>query len=103
VQNAFKFSSTGLTVRVDCHSIENKLEFSVHDSGRGFSTEQIRRIGAYVQFERKMQDVEGLGLGLAIAKKLAELHGGSLVIEGEQGTGATVTVTLPLARKPSSA
>jgi len=99
VQNAFKFSSLGLTVRVDCRPAGDKLEFSVHDSGRGFSPEQIRRIGAYVQFERKMQDVEGLGLGLAIAKKLAELHGGSLTIESGQGTGATVTVQLPLARK----
>jgi signal transduction histidine kinase len=100
VQNAFKFSTAGTTVRVDCKMAGNLVEFSVQDAGRGFSIEQIQRIGAYVQFERKMQDVEGLGLGLAIARKLVELHGGTLTIESGQGTGATVTVKLPPAKKP---
>jgi two-component system sensor histidine kinase/response regulator len=99
VQNAFKFSSFGSTVRVECHSDKNQFEFVAHDQGRGFSTEQIRRVGAYVQFERKMQDVEGLGLGLAIAKKLTELHGGTLDIESGTEGGSTVTVKLPLAKK----
>ena len=45
-----------------------------------------------------MQDQEGLGLGLTIAKKLVELHGGSLRIEGKKGTGSTITVKLPLAQ-----
>ena len=46
-----------------------------------------------------MQDEQGLGLGLAIAKKLVELHGGSLVIASKNGTGSTVTVKLPAAKK----
>ena len=95
VQNAFKFSAAGNPVRVQLAAAGGETEFSVRDSGRGFSTEQIQRIGAYVQFERKMQDVEGLGLGLAIAKKLAELHGGSLTVESSQGNGSTVTVKFP--------
>lgn len=41
---------------------------------------------------------EGTGLGLPLARKLAELHGGSLTIESEKGPGTTVTVTLPPAR-----
>ena len=76
----------------------DEVEFSVRDAGRGFSTEQIQRIGAYVQFERKMQDEQGLGLGLAIAKKLVELHGGTLAMESGQGAGATVIVRLPKAK-----
>jgi signal transduction histidine kinase len=98
VQNAFKFSTPGTPVTVECKPVGDMIEFAVHDSGRGFSTEQLRRIDAYVQFDRKMQDVEGLGLGLAIAKKLAELHGGTLVIESGQGSGSTVTVKLPQAK-----
>jgi signal transduction histidine kinase len=95
VQNAFKFSAAGSAVRVSLKASPEEIEFSVHDHGRGFSTEHIRRIDAYVQFERKMQDQEGLGLGLAIAKKLAELHGGRLAITSSQETGTTVVVKLP--------
>jgi len=98
VDNAFKFSDPGSPVHVRLTLADGVIEFSVRDSGRGFSTEQVRRIGAYVQFERKMQDVEGVGLGLTIAKKLAELHGGALVIESGQGTGSLVTVKLPQAK-----
>jgi signal transduction histidine kinase len=100
VQNAFKFSETDAPVRVRLVELDGQIELSVRDQGRGFSTEHIRRIDAYVQFERKMQDQEGLGLGLTIAKKLVELHGGSLAIEGEKDSGSMVTVRLPLAKPP---
>jgi signal transduction histidine kinase len=95
VQNALKFSKPGTTVRVRLAPEKGETVFSVTDAGRGFSQEQIHRIGAYLQFERKMQDDQGLGLGLAIAKKLVESHGGTLSIESDQSTGSTVTVRLP--------
>ena len=95
VQNAFKFSETGTRVNVSLKTAGEETELSIHDHGCGLSTEHIRRIGAYVQFERKMQDQPGLGLGLAIAKKLAELHGGQLAITSSEKTGTTVTVKLP--------
>jgi signal transduction histidine kinase len=98
VQNAFKFSEAGSPVQVRLAEAFNGVELSVTDQGRGFSTEQIRRIGAYVQFDRKMQDQQGLGLGLVITKRLAELHGGTLAIEGSKGSGTTVTVKLPKAK-----
>jgi two-component system, sensor histidine kinase and response regulator len=102
VQNAFKFSPAGSPVRVRLVAADGKIELSVRDQGQGFSTENIRRIDAYVQFERKMQDREGLGLGLTIAKKLVELHGGSLLIEGVKDSGSLVTVKLPLAKAPEN-
>ncbi len=98
VQNAFKFSEPGSSVRVTLGETFNGVEFCVHDQGRGFSADQIKRIGAYMQFDRKMQEQQGLGLGLVISKRLAELHGGSLVIEGSGGSGTTVTVKLPKAK-----
>jgi signal transduction histidine kinase len=95
VQNAFKFSEPGSSVQVSLKTAGEEIEFSVHDHGRGFSTEHIRHIDAYVQFERKMKDEQGLGLGLAIAKKLAELHGGRLALASSKETGTAVTVRLP--------
>jgi signal transduction histidine kinase len=97
VQNALKFSDSGLLVHVLLKSSPEDVELQVQDDGRGFSTEQISRVGAYMQFERRMQDEQGFGLGLAIAKKLVELHGGELLIESEPGIGSTVTVKLPRA------
>ena len=97
VQNALKFSDTGTPVRLRLNHTADGVEFSVRDDGRGFSTDQINRMGAYMQFERKMQDEQGFGLGLAIAKKLVELHGGELLIDSTPGLGSTVTVKLPAA------
>jgi two-component system, sensor histidine kinase and response regulator len=95
VQNAFKFSEAETPVQVRLAEAFNGIELTVTDQGKGLSTEQIRRIGAYVQFDRKLSEQQGLGLGLVIAKRLAELHGGSLSIDGRKGLGTTVTVKLP--------
>ena len=95
VQNAFKFSEAETPVQVRLAEAFNGIELSVTDQGKGLSTEQIRRIGAYVQFDRKLAEQQGLGLGLVIAKRLAELHGGSLSIDGRKGSGTTVTIRLP--------
>jgi len=97
VQNALKFSAAGTPVRVRLKAAAGEVEFSVQDGGCGFSEDQVSRIGAYMQFERKMQDEQGFGLGLAIARKLVELHGGKLMIESNPSTGSTVTLKLPKA------
>jgi two-component system, sensor histidine kinase and response regulator len=97
VQNAFKFSEPGKRVSLRLSSSPNGVLLSVTDQGRGFSTEHITRVGAYMQFERKIQEQQGQGLGLVIAKRLTELHGGTLLIQSDRGAGTTVAVTLPKA------
>ena len=95
VQNAFKFSSNPSPVQVRLVDAPGSVTLSVTDRGRGFSTEHITKVGAYMQFDRKLHEQQGLGLGLTIAKRLTELHGGSLKIESERGAITTVTVRLP--------
>jgi signal transduction histidine kinase len=97
VQNAFKFSDPGRRVSVTLLGLPNGVVLSVTDQGRGFSTEHIRKVGAYMQFDRKIQEQQGLGLGLEIAKRLTELHGGTLSIQSDRGNSTTVTVKLPKA------
>jgi len=101
VQNAFKFSDHGSPVEVCLAPANGSLLFSVGDRGRGFSTEHIRRVGAYMQFDRKMHEQQGLGLGLTIARRLAELHAGTLAIERRPQAGTIVNIKLPaVGREP---
>jgi signal transduction histidine kinase len=95
IQNAFKFSSPGKRVSVTLSGSTSGVVLSVTDQGRGFSTEHITKVGAYMQFDRKLHEQQGLGLGLVIAKRLTELHGGTLSIQSERGATTTVTVELP--------
>ena len=96
VQNAFKFSESGTPVTVTAAESGGHLALTISDRGRGFSTEHINRIGAYMQFDRKMHEQQGQGLGLSIAKRLTELHGGALNIQSN-GKGTSVAVKLPRA------
>jgi two-component system, sensor histidine kinase and response regulator len=95
VQNAFKFSSPNSPVRVTLSEADNIVTFTVSDVGRGFSTEHIAKVGAYMQFDRKLHEQQGLGLGLTIVRRLTELHGGTLTIQSEKGAGTVVTVKFP--------
>jgi signal transduction histidine kinase len=95
VQNAFKFSKPNTPVRVALTAADNGLALSVSDQGRGLSPEQVAKVGAYMQFDRKMQEQQGLGLGLTICRRLAEMHGGTIVVQSQSGVGTTITVRFP--------
>jgi signal transduction histidine kinase len=73
----------------------NTIIFSVSDKGRGFTAEQVTRIGAYMQFDRKLHEQQGLGLGLTIAKRLVELHGGTFSIVSDKESGTEITAKFP--------
>jgi signal transduction histidine kinase len=95
VQNAFKFSEPGSSVTVTLASTSGIVTLTVVDHGRGFSTEHINRVGAYMQFDRKLNEQQGIGLGLTIAKRLTELHGGTLSIDSKRGSRTVITIKLP--------
>src|SRR6185436_13723866 len=95
VGNSLKFSERGKKILVSVADTMNGIAISVTDAGCGFSTEQITKVGAYMQFDRKMHEQQGLGLGLTIVKRLAELHGGKMNIQSERGSSTTVSVKLP--------
>ncbi len=94
-QNAFKFSKAGTIVVVEVSASPDSVTLSVGDRGRGFSTEQISRVGAYMQFDRETSEQQGLGLGLTIARRLTEIHGGTLTIQSQKDAGTTIIVKFP--------
>jgi len=97
-RNAFKFSKPGTLVQVTLAETPNSVTLSVSDQGCGFSPEQSARISSYMPFDRKMREEQGLGLGLTIAKRLVELHGGTMVITSEEEIGSVVSARFPKAR-----
>ncbi|HEY9873165.1 MAG TPA: hybrid sensor histidine kinase/response regulator [Candidatus Obscuribacterales bacterium] len=96
IDNAFKFSPVGTPVYIENTSIDSKFILSVINQGQGMTEEQIASVGAYMQFERKLYEQQGSGLGLIIAKRLVEVHGGELSIESTPGEETRVQISLPI-------
>lgn len=96
VDNAFKFSPPGNPVMVRAGRDGDVFIIVVRDRGRGMSPEQIASVGAYMQFDRVLYEQQGLGLGLIIAKRLIELHGGHLTLHSEPHRGTEARVSIPL-------
>lgn len=97
VSNACKFSEAGTPVLVETSLDDSRFILTIADQGRGMTPDQIARIGPHIQFDRRMYEQQGAGLGLIIAKRLTELQGGRWAIQSTPGQGTTVTVSFPLA------
>lgn len=98
VSNAFKFSAPKTPVHVRARVEGNRWYLRVSDRGKGMQPEEIAKVGAFIQFGRRMTEFQGTGLGLALVMRLAELAGGKVRVDSHPDDGTTVTVALPLAR-----
>ena len=96
LDNAFKFSLEGTPVLLSTFVENQTFILSVKDQGRGMTTDQIAQLEAYRQFDRKLYQQAGLGLGLAIVQRLVELHGGEFKIESLPQQETIVCVSLPV-------
>ena len=96
LDNAFKFSLEGTPVLLSTLVENQTFILSVKDQGRGMTADQIAQLEAYRQFDRKLYQQAGLGLGLAIVQRLAELHGGKFKIESLPQQETIVCVSLPV-------
>ncbi|HXZ67014.1 MAG TPA: PAS domain-containing protein [Alphaproteobacteria bacterium] len=98
LSNAVKFTPRGGKVTIAAKLMsDGGIELSVKDTGIGMTREKIERIGTpFLQFEDGLaRRFEGAGLGLSIAKRLMELHGGTLTVSSIVGSGTTATIRLP--------
>ncbi|WP_066424037.1 hybrid histidine kinase/response regulator HrmK [Anabaena sp. 4-3] len=95
--NALKFTNKG-TVGLKVTRQDSDLHFLVWDTGVGISTEnQALLFHPYVQIPNSSASQnEGTGLGLAVTRKLAEIHGGSVTVASEVNHGSRFTIILPL-------
>jgi signal transduction histidine kinase len=100
VGNALKFTPDGGRVRVRVVKLETTCRVEVEDTGPGIAEAELSRIfDRFYQVEgseRRRQG--GAGIGLSLARKLSELHGGSVAVKSTLGQGSTFSVILPLGR-----
>ena len=100
LSNAVKFTPQGGTVQVSSAQQNGEVLVSVADTGPGIALEDQERIfEEFQQTEVGQEQREGTGLGLALSRKLVELHGGRIWVESEPGKGSTFTFTLPAEAK----
>lgn len=105
ISNAVKFTEEGGGITVRTFPIDNRVAVEVIDTGIGIPEDKIEAITEpFVQVASTLTNhTSGTGLGLAIAKRLIELHGGTLAIESEFGIGTKVCFTLPISRDHEAA
>jgi cell cycle sensor histidine kinase DivJ len=97
LSNAIKFSHAGSAVTVSIAADHGFQRFSVSDTGIGIARADLPRLGEpFIQADSAYdRRAEGTGLGLALVKRLAELHGGAFALESDLGVGTVASVSLP--------
>jgi two-component system phosphate regulon sensor histidine kinase PhoR len=98
LNNAVKYNRDGGIVRLTIRQTNGSLEVAVEDTGIGIPAEAIPRI--FERFYRvdkgRARDEGGTGLGLALVKHAAKLHGGTVEVESQLGVGSTFRASLPI-------
>jgi signal transduction histidine kinase len=98
LSNAVKFTPEGGRISLRARLTDRAVEIAVTDTGIGIAPEDQAAI--FEEFRQVGSDetrkLEGTGLGLTLAKKFVELHGGRIWVESEPGYGSTFTFTLPV-------
>jgi signal transduction histidine kinase len=104
IDNAIKFSPDGSSVAVQTETSDGELTLRVIDWGCGIPADQLDNMwDSFVQMSTTIErGLEGLGLGLAIARYIVEAHGGEIWAESEIGRGSTFWIRLPRTSAASS-
>ncbi len=97
LENAIAHTPEGGSVEVTARSLETGIEVSVSDTGMGITPDDLPRV--FDRFYRadpsRVRTTGGAGLGLTIARRLVEAHGGTIEVESEPGRGSHFTVRIP--------
>ena len=105
LSNAVKFTPDAGEIRVAARCNGGDIELSVTDTGAGIAPED--QAAVFEEFKQVGRDsarkAEGTGLGLALAKKFVELHGGAIRLDSALGRGSTFTFTVPVSPSASTA
>jgi len=96
LDNAIKYSPVGRTVDLALSCLDGEVIFQIKDRGIGIPAADQQRLFEPFYRGKNVGDIAGSGLGLAVVKKLVDIHGGQISVASEVGVGTTFTITLPL-------
>jgi signal transduction histidine kinase len=98
ISNALKFRREDVVpeVDIDAKTLDGAVEITVRDNGIGFEPQYAGRIFRVFERLHGRSRYQGTGIGLALCRKIAERHGGTIQAESEPDVGSTFTVRLPL-------
>lgn len=104
LDNAIKYAPSRSTVEITVAEKQKYIEFAVTDHGSGIAANELTHI--FERFyradsSRTKQGTDGYGLGLAIAKSIADAHGGSVKVSSSVGKGSTFTLSFPTTATPN--
>jgi signal transduction histidine kinase len=92
MKNGIQAMDHGGVLRIEAHSSKDRVRVVIADSGSGISPDRMEKIFNYYYTTKE----NGVGLGLPIAHRIIEAHGGQLEVESQVGSGTRVTITLPI-------
>jgi signal transduction histidine kinase/CheY-like chemotaxis protein len=99
LSNAFKYTLEG-SIRVALHAVDGRAVLAIADTGTGIPAAELPHV--FDRFHRvegaRGRTHEGTGIGLALVRELAQLHGGTVGVDSVYGEGSTFTVTLPFGK-----
>lgn len=97
VSNAVNHSPDGAIIHLQQWTAEGAIWITINDDGAGMSDDEIARaLQPFEQINRDAREQQGMGLGLSVARKIIEAHGGTLHVRSAKGKGTQVIVGLPL-------
>jgi signal transduction histidine kinase len=92
MKNGMQAMEQGGVLRIETHPSKDRVDVVISDSGPGIPPDQMEKIFNYYYTTKE----KGVGLGLPIAHRIIEAHGGQLKVESKVGAGTEVTITLPI-------
>jgi two-component system heavy metal sensor histidine kinase CusS len=95
MENALRYTSSGGSIVISITRAPIQFEISVKDTGCGIAREHLPRVWDRFYRADSSRSSSGVGLGLALVKSIADLHGGSATVKSEVNRGTTITITFP--------
>ena len=96
LDNALKFTRSGDTIEIRASEASTFVTIQVADTGPGIPSEELPRVWEELYRGQGARGIPGSGLGLALVRAIAELHGGSVTLRSRVGQGTVVTMRLPV-------